>query len=135
MEDNSEFRPDMESNEISEKELSKFKNIIEDNQKIYNIQRTIATTTDSVEKVLVKMGDLLKDLNHAKMEVDDVESRLHEKFELLNDKFFMFLDEILKNKELDVLIEVLLESPHFQERVMERILQNKKKQKFSNLKN
>jgi len=124
----------MESKEISEKELSKFRNIIEDNQKIYNIKRTIAESTDSVERLLVRMGDLLRDLHEVKMEVDDIESRLHEKFELLNDKFYIFLDELMKNKELDVLIEVLLENPNFQEKVMERILLNKKKQ-ISDLKN
>ena len=117
----------MISKEISEKDLSKFLNIIDDNKKIYNIKRTIATTTDSVESVLVSMGDLLSDLKQVKMEVDDIESRLHEKFELLNDKFYLFLDELMKNKELDNLIEVLLENPNFQEKVMERILQNKKK--------
>ena len=124
----------MESKEISEKDLSKFRNIIEDNQKIYNIKRTIAESTDSVEGLLVRMGDLLRDLHEVKMEVDDIESRLHEKFELLNDKFYIFLDELMKNKELDVLIEVLLENPNFQEKVMERILHNKKKQ-ISDLKN
>lgn len=124
----------MESKEISEKDLSKFRNIIEDNQKIYNIKRTIAESTDSVEGLLVRMGDLLRDLYEVKMEVDDIESRLHEKFELLNDKFYIFLDELMKNKELDVLIEVLLENPNFQEKVMERILLNKKKQ-ISDLKN
>ena len=124
----------MESKEISEKDLSKFRNIIEDNQKIYNIKRTIAESTDSVEGLLVRMGDLLRDLHEVKMEVDDIESRLHEKFELLNDKFYIFLDELMKNKELDVLIEVLLENPNFQEKVMERILLNKKKQ-ISDLKN
>ena len=118
----------MESNKISEKELSKFKNIIEDNQKIYNIKRTIASTTDSVEGLLVKMGDLLQDLHEVKLEVDDIESRLHEKFELLNDKFYLLLDELLKNKELDALIEVLLESPHFQEKVISRIMHHKKNQ-------
>ena len=117
----------MISKEISEKDLSKFLNIIDDNKKIYNIKRTLATTTDSVESILVSMGDLLSDLQHVKMEVDDIESRLHEKFELLNDKFYLFLDELMKNKELDALIEVLLENPNFQEKVMERILQNKKK--------
>ena len=124
----------MESKEISEKDLSKFRNIIEDNQKIYNIKRTIAESTDSVEGLLVRMGDLLRDLHEVKMEVDDIESRLHEKFELLNDKFYIFLDELMKNKELDVLIEVLLENPNFQEKVMEWILLNKKKQ-ISDLKN
>ena len=124
----------MESKEISEKDLNKFRNIIEDNQKIYNIKRTIAESTDSVEGLLVRMGDLLRDLHEVKMEVDDIESRLHEKFELLNDKFYIFLDELMKNKELDVLIEVLLENPNFQEKVMERILLNKKKQ-ISDLKN
>ena len=124
----------MESKEISEKDLNKFRNIIEDNQKIYNIKRTIAESTDSVEGLLVRMGDLLRDLHEVKMEVDDIESRLHEKFELLNDKFYIFLDELMKNKELDVLIEVLLENPNFQKKVMERILHNKKKQ-ISDLKN
>jgi len=127
MEENSENGINMISKEISEKDLSMFLNIIDDNKKIYNIKRTIATTTDSVESVLVSMGDLLSDLEQVKMEVDDIESRLHEKFELLNDKFYLFLDELMKNKELDALIEVLLENPHFQEKVMERILQNKKK--------
>jgi hypothetical protein len=134
MEENSENSLDMISKEISEKELSKFKNIIDDNKKIYNIKRTIATTTESVEGLLVVMGDLLRDLHEVKMEVDDIESRLHEKFELLNDKFFVFLDELMKNKELDALIEVLLEDQHFQEKVIERILQNKK-QDLNQLKN
>ena len=127
MEENSKNDINMILKEISEKDLSRFLNIIDDNKKIYNIKRTIATTTDSVESVLVSMGDLLSDLKQVKMEVDDIESRLHEKFELLNDKFYLFLDELMKNKELDALIEVLLENPHFQEKVMERILQNKKK--------
>lgn len=135
MEENSKNDINMISKEISEKDLIKFLNIIDDNKKIYNIKRTIATTTDSVECVLVSMGDLLSDLKQVKMEVDDIESRLHEKFELLNDKFYLFLDELMKNKELDNLIEVLLENPNFQEKVMKRILQNKKKRASNPLKN
>ena len=135
MEENSKNDINMISKEISEKDLSRFLNIIDDNKKIYNIKRTIATTTDSVESVLVSMGDLLSDLKQVKMEVDDIESRLHEKFELLNDKFYLFLDELMKNKELDNLIEVLLENPNFQEKVMKRILQNKKKRASNPLKN
>ena len=135
MEENSKNDLNMISKEISEKDLSKFLNIIDDNKKIYNIKRTIATTTDSVESVLASMGDLLSDLKQVKMEVDDIESRLHEKFELLNDKFYLFLDELMKNKELDNLIEVLLENPNFQEKVMKRILQNKKKRASNPLKN
>ena len=77
MEDNN-----MISKDISEKDFNKFKNIIEDNKKISNIKHTIESTTDSVEGLLVRMGDLLQDLHEVKMEVNDIESRLHEKFEL-----------------------------------------------------
>ncbi|HEY0087456.1 MAG TPA: hypothetical protein VGB37_01360 [Candidatus Lokiarchaeia archaeon] len=131
VEKNNHLDSNMEAKPITDKDLNKFKNIIEDNKKIYNVQQALATTTEEVERLHITLGDLLEELTQIKIDVDDVESRLHEKFELLNDKFDLFLDEIMKNQDLNSLVDILLKNPQFQERVMERILYNQGKRKMN----